>query len=424
MIKQKIILLGGAMQREILNNISVEEIRININNPRTNDMAIQYVVASIKKSGYITPIIIDEDNMILAGHTRYKALLQLGFREIPVVIKIYGLTKEQKDYYIIADNKTNELASWDWEKLGTFDEDMLKDIGFSSSEMDKIIRGAFGDPDDIPEPALKTEIKLGDMIKLGPHLLLCGDSTDEASAARLMGSDKAKLVFTSPPYWVGLSYEKESTRPAILEHIDKAAVVMAKYAQRVVINTGNIASMTTAAKITGKKQPALLVDWWIEALNKQNMLLRHIRIWAKHGGITPSRRSDKIDMHWEYIAQFTEEEATAGFIATFNPAEGSVAQNIGTPEWAVAGIWQIQGNARETGHVAAMPTILPQRYMIMYTTKDDLIYEPYAGSGTTIIAAQMMGRIVRAVELDPLYCELIAQRFEKFTGIKREVVAR
>lgn len=228
------------------------------------------------------------------------------------------------------------------------------------------------------------------------------------------------MVFTSPPYWVGFAYENEKDKTSILEHIELVATnITRNIHSRIIINTGNIASITTAEKITGKKQPALLIDWWIEALNRHNYLLRHIRIWAKHGGVTPSRVNDKIDMHWEYIANFTEESETAGFIATFKNAEDKTGQNKGTPAWAVNGVWtDIQGTARGSGHVAAFPIELPSRYVRMYTKFKDVVLDPYCGSGTTLIACEQLNRTCYGMEINPVYCDVIVKRWETLTGKK------
>ena len=222
-------------------------------------------------------------------------------------------------------------------------------------------------------------------------------------------------MFTSPPYWVGFAYENEDEKATILQHIYDASVNMVLFVKgKIIINTGNISSITTAEKITGKKQPALLIDWWIDALNKNNYLLRHIRIWAKNGGVQPSRANDKIDMHWEYMGLFTDEDGNAGFISTFknqNDKEG-IAKN--TPTWAVNGIWNdIQGKARASGHVAAFPVQLVNRYAQMYTKKNHLFYEPYCGSGTTMVAAHQLKRKCYGMELDPKYCDVTINRMLK-----------
>ena len=173
------------------------------NNPRQNDNAVEAVMESIKQCGYITPIIIDEDNIILAGHTRVKALRKLGVAECPVIMK-EGLTKEQKKKYRILDNKTSEFATWDFEKL----EQELEGLDFEGFDFD--FGDAFEnmkDTAEIKEDDFEMEVpeepkaKLGQIYQLGMHRLMCGDSTDESQVLELVGGvDSVDLLLTDPPY--------------------------------------------------------------------------------------------------------------------------------------------------------------------------------------------------------------------------------
>ena len=113
------------IKREVLEDIGISEIALNPRNPRINDETVMLVAKSIERSEYISPIVVDEKNMILAGNTRYKAMKQLGWSEIPLVLRIEGLTDEQKSEYILADNKTQEFSEWDYDKLADFTRDML-----------------------------------------------------------------------------------------------------------------------------------------------------------------------------------------------------------------------------------------------------------------------------------------------------------
>jgi DNA modification methylase len=360
----------------------------------------------------IRRIVIDEENNILGGNKRYFALKNLGYKEIPDawIEKVEGLTEEQKKEFIVKDN-AHFGSEWDYELLGEWNVDLeawgVGDVEFADEKEAK------EDDYEIPdENEIKTDIVLGDLFEIGEHRLLCGDSTDSEQVAKLMNGEKADICFTSPPYWVGFAYENENEKATILQHIYDESVNMALFVKgKIIINTGNISSITTAEKITGKKQPALLIDWWIDALNKNNYLLRHIRIWAKNGGVQPSRANDKIDMHWEYMGLFTDEDDNAGFISTFknqNDKEG-IAKN--TPTWAVNGIWNdIQGKARASGHVAAFPVQLVSRYAQMYTKENHLFYEPYCGSGTTMVAAHQLKRKCYGMEIEPKYCQIIIDR--------------
>jgi DNA modification methylase len=399
--------------------MQIKEIKVNPKNPRIiKDARFQKLVKSIEEFPEmmkLRPIVVDADGMILGGNMRYKALQHLGFKEIPDewVKRADELTEEQKKRFIIADNAP--YGEWDWDILANeWDAPKLSDWGIDFPEDWMPKQEAQEDDYEVPDE-IETDIALGDLFEIGPHRLLCGDSTDSEQVAKLMNGEKADICFTSPPYWVGFAYENENEKATILQHIYDESVNMALFVKgKIIINTGNISSITTAEKITGKKQPALLIDWWIDALNKNNYLLRHIRIWAKNGGVQPSRANDKIDMHWEYMGLFTDEDDNAGFISTFknqNDKEG-IAKN--TPTWAVNGIWNdIQGKARASGHVAAFPVQLVSRYAQMYTKENHLFYEPYCGSGTTMVAAHQLNRKCYGMELVPKYCQVIIDRMRK-----------
>ena len=196
------------MQKEFV-KLSVDDIHPYPNNPRINDEAVAYVVESMNQTGNLDPIEIDENNVILSGHTRLLALEQLGVTETECV-RYTGLTEEQKKKYRLLANKTGEVASWDEELLNMelgdldfgdfdfgFDSDILDDIFENNKEIEE---------DEVPEKA-ETRCKLGDLWQLGGHRLICGDSTDTAVIDRLMDGVKADMVFTDPPY--GMKKESE-----------------------------------------------------------------------------------------------------------------------------------------------------------------------------------------------------------------------
>ena len=184
--------------------LNINEVIPYSNNPRKNDNAVDAVAESIKQCGYCSPIVIDEDNVILAGHTRLKALKKLKWKEVECVRKT-GLTEEQKQKYRILDNKTAEIAEWDFDLL----EQELKDIDFGDFDFG-FDMSAFEEPqeiveDEAPEVDENSEpiTQLGDIWQLGRHRLMCGDSTDKATVELLMDGKKADMVFTDPPYGVG-----------------------------------------------------------------------------------------------------------------------------------------------------------------------------------------------------------------------------
>ena len=382
-------------------------------NPRkSNEKQEANLKKSLEKFGVVEPIVFNKrTGYIVGGHFRIRELKKLGYKEVDCVIVDLN-EDDEKELNIRLNANTGE---WDYDKLANnWNLEQLEDWGLEMLGWEAESPEAVEDDYEIPA-TIETDIVLGDLFEIGEHRLLCGDSTDSDQVAKLMNGKKADICFTSPPYWVGFAYENEDEKATILQHIYDASVNMVLFVKgKIIINTGNISSITTAEKITGKKQPALLIDWWIDALNKNNYLLRHIRIWAKNGGVQPSRANDKIDMHWEYMGLFTDEDGNAGFISTFknqNDKEG-IAKN--TPTWAVNGIWNdIQGKARASGHVAAFPVQLVNRYAQMYTKKNHLFYEPYCGSGTTMVAAHQLKRKCYGMELDPKYCQVIVDRMRK-----------
>ena len=182
--------------------IDIDKLIPYINNPRINDNAVDKVAASIKEFGFKNPIIVDKENVIIAGHTRLLASRKLGLNEIPIV-KIDDLTDKQIKAFRIADNKTSEFAEWDMELLAIEMED-LGDMftGFSDDEFDDIM----GTYDGVQEDDYEIEVpdnpksKLGDIYQLGRHRLMCGDSTKKEDVESLMGGARVDLFLTDPPY--------------------------------------------------------------------------------------------------------------------------------------------------------------------------------------------------------------------------------
>lgn len=209
--------------------MEMEIIKLNINevipypdNPRKNDNAVDAVAESIKQCGYCSPIVIDEDNVILAGHTRLKALKKLKWKEVECVRKT-GLTEEQKKKYRILDNKTNELAEWDFdlleEEIDGLDFDGF-DFGFDMSAFEEPQEIVEDEPPEVDEDS-EPITQLGDIWQLGEHRLMCGDSTDALNINILMQGKKADLVFTDPPY--GMKKEKDGVANDNLNYDDLLA---------------------------------------------------------------------------------------------------------------------------------------------------------------------------------------------------------
>ena len=187
----------------------VTEIKLYPHNPRHNDHAVEAVAASIREFGFLQPLVLDEDSVIVVGATRYKAARLLGLEEVPVHVAT-GLTPEQLKAYRITDNKTGEIADWNYELLvqeivqlqqANFDLNLM---GFSSQELhdllDTQLEAGLSDPDDIPQPLDEAETRPGDIWRLGEHRLLCGDAARTEDVDRLLDGSLVHLANTDPPY--------------------------------------------------------------------------------------------------------------------------------------------------------------------------------------------------------------------------------
>lgn len=187
--------------QEVINDVKISLVKPYERNARKNDHAVDEVVKSIKRVGYRTPIIVDENNVILCGHTRYKAIVKMGWSEIPFVVRHTDLTEEQKKEYRIRDNKTGEIAEWDFEILeADFTPDELVDFGFDIKDL---TQPEIEEDEAPPLPETARTVK-GDIYTLGSHRVMCADSGMIDDVEKLLQGDKPTLCFTDPPYGVSI----------------------------------------------------------------------------------------------------------------------------------------------------------------------------------------------------------------------------
>ncbi len=363
---------------------------------------------SLRRYGQQTPIVV-RSGIILKGNATFEAARRLGWAEIAAIP--FDRAADLVRGYKLVDNRSAELATWA--------RDVLKDeliklgddsipLGWSKDELAPIFRDETEARDSIPEVPKEAVTKVGDIIKLGRHILFCGDSTDPDTMMRLAPYGKAALAFTSPPYWVGMPYEYQKTVEEIENFISRSSMLIAEMTQhdnsRVIINTGT----ANGRQFSGKVETILLIDRWVESLRKYGWLLRHLRMWVKPGGMPASMspKTDFIDQHSEFIGTF------------WNPEGKQRGQNrIGEP-WVGQGfIADLPGksNTESDGeHCASFPLELPRRFIRLYTLEGETVLDPFGGAGTTLIACENQGRRCVMVEKDPRYCDVIKKRFENF----------
>ena len=365
----------------------MEIIKLNINevipypdNPRKNDNAVDAVAESIKQCGYCSPIVIDEDNIILAGHTRLKALKKLKWKEVECVRKT-GLTEEQKKKYRILDNKTNELAEWDFdlleEEIDGLDFDGF-DFGFDMSAFEEPQEIVEDEPPEVDEDS-EPITQLGDIWQLGEHRLMCGDSTDKETVELLMDGKKADMVFTDPPYNIG--YRGVS---------DKRTIQNDKMTDEDFVDFLEKALMPCETMyVCCSWQYSHLFRQAIENIGQK---IKAMIVWDK---VNPAQHLDKYFKQHEiiwYCGAFGGEKTLRG------------------------DVWQCK-RQKNTVH----PTMKPLELIGMALQdqpKKKTVYDGFGGSGSTLIACEQLNRKCYCMELDPKYCDVIIKRWETFTGKK------
>lgn len=373
----------------------IDELIPYANNPRHNDDAVFAVANSISQFGFKVPVVVDKENVIVCGHTRYKAAQKLGLKTIPCIIAD-DLTPDQINAFRLADNKTAELADWDMSKLeeeleGLANDFDMEDFGFKELEtLDEPSEIADDDFDDAPPEDPKA--KRGDLYQLGEHRLLCGDATDQNDVERLLGGDKADLYLTDPPYNVAYIGK---TKDALTIQNDKMA-------------DGDFRQFLVdafSAADAVMKQGAAFYIWHADsegfnfrgACNDIGWKVRQCLIWNKNSMVLGRQ-----DYQWKH------EPCLYGW------KDG--ASHNWYSDRSQTTVIDMDKPSRSADH----PTMKPVQlfaYQIQCSTKPgDIVYDSFGGSGTTLIACEQLQRKAMIMELDPRYVDVIIKRWETLTG--------
>lgn len=389
--------------RKELRTVHIDEIIPYPNNPRLNDDAVEAVAESIKQCSYIAPIIVDEDMVILAGHTRYKALKKLRRKECEILVQS-GLTEEQKKKYRLLDNKTNEFALWDDELLS---EEL---VGLDFEGFDFGFDLDFGEEtevevteDDVPEVDEETEptTKLGDIWQLGRHRLMCGDSTDKATVEMLMDGNKADMVFTDPPYDMemggqGCFKKSMDNCKDRIDDIIRFDPYVLSYLPTMDVNSFYI--------FTSKNGVVKYLDIFKE-------LNYDILCWCKTNPVPFTSGSFLPDV--EYLLYFSRK----GRIWNNSLKPTSVYKKYYVTQ-------KLQGRKDGGGdlHPTMKPTEIVTDKIRINSNKDGIVLDIFGGSGTTLAVCEQIDRICYTMELNPKYCDVIIKRWETLTGEKAVLV--
>ena len=391
----------------------IDSIRPYQNNPRLNDSAVEAVARSLQAFGWRQPLVIDTDGVIVVGHTRYKAALKLGLTEVPVHVA-KDLTPEQAKAYRIADNQTAQIADWDMKllpieltELKGLDID-LSLLGFSPAQLDEFMAPPANvglvDPDEVPEVPVQPISQPGDLWLLGPHRLLCGDSTSPTDVARLMTGQKAALCCTDPPYLVDYTGERpnDSGKDWTGSYREIDITDADRFFRSVFTNVLYVLADKAAIYCWhAHKRQALISQVWADL-----GILDHQQIvWVK-----PTPVFGRVYWH------FRHEPCMMGWRQGSQPEHDSDHQ--------FNSVWEIdwEGKARIVGneHPTQKPVEIFARPIRKHTRPGAICFEPFSGSGSQLIAAEQQGRRCYAMELEPRFVDVAVARWEKFTGRKAE----
>jgi site-specific DNA-methyltransferase (adenine-specific) len=370
-------------------------------NPRDNAPAVEAVARSIHAFGWRVPIVVDRDNVIVCGHTRYKAAVKLGLAEVPVHVAA-DLTPAQAKAYRLADNQTAALATWDDDKLTAellalqgLDVDLAL-TGFSADELADLLKSdapaVVGDPDAVPDPPTDPVTRPGDVWVLGRHRLVCGDATRPDHLALALAGRPADLLLTDPPYNVAYA-GKTADRLTIAND----AMPTADYRRF-------LAAALAAAK--GALLPGAAFYLWhadLEGLavraacQDAGLRVRQCLVWVKSAFAL-----GHFDYHWRH------EPCLYGWV------EG--AAHTWLSDRSQSTVLEFDRPTSNDVHPTMKPVGLFAYLVGNSCPAGGVVLDPFAGSGTTLAAAEQAGRAACLVELDPRYCDAIAARYEHLTG--------
>jgi len=406
--------------------IALSQLKPAACNARTHSRRqIKKIAASIERFGFVNPVLIDENNQIIAGHGRVAAAKRLGWETVPT-LRVDHLNEVEKRAYVLADNRLAEEAGWDREMLsielqGLIDLDFSIELtGFEMAEVDLLLDGeadakASADTfeDEFSSPPLPDVAitQPGDLWRLGQHRLFCGDATHASSYATLLGDAKASLVFTDPPYNVpidghvcGLGQVRH--REFAMASGEMTSEEFCTFLERVF---GHMATYSTDGSIH-----FICMDWrhigeTLRAGQNVYSELKNVCVWVKsNGGMGTFYRS-----RHELVFAFKN-----GTEAHTNNFELGQTGRYRTNVWEYAGV---NSFGRDRNDALAMhPTVKPIA-LVADALKDcskrkQIVLDPFAGSGTTVIAAEKTGRRAYVLELDPSYCDTIIRRWQALTG--------
>jgi len=402
-----------------IKNIKISELKPAEYNPRTwSGEEMENLKESIRRFGIVDPFVVNSTpkrkNVIIGGHFRLEAVKQLGIEEVPVVYVDISDIKKEKELNL---RLNRNLGRWDFDLLKKFDESLLKNVGFTEEELNNVFNIKEVEDNFDVGKALKEikkpRTKLGELYQLGSHYLLCGNATNLGDINRLMNGHTAKLVFTSPPYnMAGDLYEDYSDNLKRKEFIDLHL--------NAIKNIQNFLKGFIFWNISYNKNAR---DEFIEIMyrivKETGLKFLELIVWDKGHGM-PINSKTGLTRQYEDILLVGDEDSVRQDLDIYFC--GSNDRKVFFNKKNRVGItnyWHIGTNQIQLENLqACFPVALPRKGIELMTQREDIVVDIFGGSGTTIIACEELNRKCYMMELNPKYCDIIMDRFQKFTGIE------
>jgi DNA modification methylase len=390
-------------------------------NARTHsDEQVDQIAQSLQQWGWTNPVLVDESNNIIAGHGRVLAAKKIGIADVPVIIA-EGWSEAQKRAYVLADNQLALNGGWDLEilkgELKAIDEMSfdLSLLGFD--DLDELLNeetAGLTDPDAVPETPADPVTVLGDVWILGRHRIVCGDCTDGAVVQKVLAGVKPHLMVTDPPYGVkydaawrgraGVGSSGAATGKVLND--DRAdwreAWALFPGAVAYVWHAGTFAGDVAASLASCKFKVRAQIIWV-----KSRHVLSRGHYHHQHEPCFYGVREGE-DAQWHFVPEHE--------VAVYSVKDGKTGDWHGGRKQST--VWFIEHIKSDTGHSTQKPVECMKRPIENNSSPGQAVYEPFSGSGTTIIAGEMTGRSIHAIELNPAYVDVAVKRWQEFTGKK------
>ncbi len=425
-----------------IRHVPIETLMPYARNPRRNDHAVERMASVINEFGFRIPLIAKSSGEVIDGHLRLKAARHLGLETVPVLL-VDDLTPSQIKAFRLLINRSVEWAEWDSELL-SLELAELQDAGFDlgltgfddveiqsllATDADEGSDASDDAADELPTPPVKPVSRSGDVWIMGEHRLICGDAADPAVIAALMGTERAALCFTSPPYG--------SQRDYTNAEVDWDGLMRGVFATLPMATDGQV--LVNLGLIHRDNEVIAYWDQWLTWMQSQNWRRFAWYVWDQgpgmpgdwNGRLAPSfefvfhfnresRRPNKIipckhagqDSHLRADGSSTAMRKKDGEVGGWSHA-GQVTQDTRIPD-SVIRIMRHKGKiGQDIDHPAVFPVALPEFAMQAYSQKGDVVFEPFSGSGTSLLAAQRTGRKCFSVEIAPEYVDVAIHRFQQ-----------